>query len=72
MDDGEQPYGDKPEELLKRPAHRCWVDVTMRDSTMIGVPARLARTYLDPDAFHYYLPSLLDRYRACSVDFVLV
>jgi hypothetical protein len=58
-DGGEQPPGDIPEELLKRLAHRRWADVTLLDWTMIGAPAWLARTYLDPGAFRYYLPSLL-------------
>jgi hypothetical protein len=31
----------------------------MWDWTMIGAPACLARAYLEPDAFRYYLPSLL-------------
>ncbi|HTO66734.1 MAG TPA: DUF6714 family protein [Bradyrhizobium sp.] len=55
----EQPPGDIPDGLWKRLAHRPWVDVTMRDWTMIGAPVWLARVYLDPDAFRYYLPSLL-------------
>ena len=56
---GEQPTCDIPDELQKRLAHRSWVDVTMRDWTMIGAPAWLARVYLDPEAFRYDLPSLL-------------
>ena len=56
---GGQPPGDIPDELQKRLAQRLWVDVTMRDWTMIGAPAWLARIYLDPDAYRYYLPSLL-------------
>jgi hypothetical protein len=57
--DGIQPLvGDIPEELAKRIAHRPWVDVTMLDWTMIGHPASI-RGYIDPNAFRYYLPSLL-------------
>ncbi|MBV8894790.1 DUF6714 family protein [Bradyrhizobium sp.] len=55
----EQPPGDIPDELQKRLANRPWIDVTMRDWTMMGAPAWLARIYLDPDTFRYYLPSLL-------------
>jgi hypothetical protein len=55
----EQPVGDIPDGLQKRLAHRPWVDVTLWDWTMIGAPALLARVYLDPDVFRYYLPSLL-------------
>jgi hypothetical protein len=59
VDGGEQPVGDIPEELLKRIVHRPWVDITMRDWTMTGAHASIARAYLDPTAFRYYLPSLL-------------
>jgi len=59
LDDGEQPVGDIPEELLKRIAHRPWANVTMWDWTMTGAHASTARVYLDPNAFRYYLPSLL-------------
>jgi hypothetical protein len=56
----EQLPGDIPDALWKRLAHRPWLDVTMSDWTMVGAaPALLARIYLDPDAFRYYLPSLL-------------
>ncbi|CCE10201.1 hypothetical protein BRAS3843_410030 [Bradyrhizobium sp. STM 3843] len=58
FDAGEHRCGDIPEELAKRLEHRHWVDVTMRDWTMIG-PAVIAKAYLHPDAFRYYLPSLL-------------
>jgi hypothetical protein len=47
-----------PDELERRLAHRRWIDVTMRDWTMVG-PACIAKCYLHPDAFRYYLPSLL-------------
>jgi hypothetical protein len=58
IDGGEQPCGDIPDELLVRLLHRRWVDVTMYDWSMIG-PGCIAKQYLHPDAFHYYLPSLL-------------
>jgi hypothetical protein len=48
---GEEPAGDIPDELQKRPAHRPWVDITMRDWKMIDALPGFARLYLDPDAF---------------------
>ena len=51
--------GDIPRELANRIAHRPWVDVTMQDWTMTGDRASSARAYIDPNAFRYYLPSLL-------------
>jgi hypothetical protein len=59
IDGREHPIGDIPEELLKRIAHHSWVDLTMRDWAMTGAHASTARLYLNPDAFRYYLPSLL-------------
>lgn len=58
VDGAERPCGDIPDELVRRLAHRRWVDVTMHDWTMIG-PASVAKPYLHPDTFRYYLPSLL-------------
>ncbi|WP_407157300.1 hypothetical protein [Bradyrhizobium sp. STM 3557] len=58
IEGGGRPVGDIPEELERRLTHRRWVDVTMHDWTMIG-PACFAKLYLHPDAFRYYLPSLL-------------
>jgi hypothetical protein len=57
--DGIEPLGDIPQELANRIAYRPWVDVTMLDWTMTGAHASTARSYLDADAFRYYLPSLL-------------
>ncbi|MGC2778072.1 MAG: DUF6714 family protein [Bradyrhizobium sp.] len=57
-DGAEQPAGDVPAELANRLAQRRWVDVTLRDWQMIGPPPSVS-SYLHPDAFRYYLPSLL-------------
>ncbi|WP_407149154.1 DUF6714 family protein [Bradyrhizobium sp. ORS 86] len=57
--DSQPLVGDIPEELAKRIAHRPWVDVTMLDWTMTSAQASTARAYIDPNAFRYYLPSLL-------------
>jgi hypothetical protein len=57
--DGIGPLGDIPQALANRIVHRPWVDVTMLDWTMTGAHASAARSYIDADAFRYYLPSLL-------------
>jgi hypothetical protein len=58
IDGTEQPAGDIRDELAKRLALRSWVDVSLDDWRMIGrMP--LIRSYLHPEAFRYYLPSLL-------------
>lgn len=57
--DNIEPLGDIPRELATRIVYRPWVDVRMLDWTMTGAPAKVARSYLDADAFRYYLPSLL-------------
>jgi hypothetical protein len=59
IDDSQPLVGDIPEELAKRIAHRPWIDVTMLDWTMTGAHASTARAYINPNAFRYYLPSLL-------------
>jgi hypothetical protein len=59
VDDNQPSVGDIPEELAKRIAHRPWVDVTMLDWTMTGAHASTSKVYIDPNAFRYYLPSLL-------------
>jgi hypothetical protein len=59
VDDNQPSVGDIPEELAKRIAHRPRGDVTMLDWTMTGAHASTARRYIDPNAFRYYLPSLL-------------
>jgi hypothetical protein len=57
---GNQPsVGDIPEGLAKRIEGRSWVEVTMLDWTMTGAQACITRAYIDPNAFRYYLPSLL-------------
>lgn len=58
--DGIEPLGgDIPQELAQRIAHRPWTKITMLDWTMTGAHATIARAYVEPDAFRYYLPSLL-------------
>jgi hypothetical protein len=59
IDGTEQPAGDIPDELAKRLAFRRWVEVALDDWRMIGIPPWVARSYLHPDAFRYYLASLL-------------
>src|SRR5436853_5652425 len=59
IDDSRSLVGVIPDELAKRIAHRPWDDVTMLDWTMTGAHASTARGYIDPNAFRYYLPSLL-------------
>jgi hypothetical protein len=51
--------GDIPKELQKRIAHRRWTQIRIIDWAMVGTPPSIARTYLEPPTFLYYLPSLL-------------
>jgi len=55
----DQHAGDIPDELARRLAHRPWTHVTMDDWAMVGARPSLAKQYLHPDAFRYYVPSLL-------------
>jgi hypothetical protein len=57
--DAIEPLDDIPKELANRIAYRPWIDVTMLAWTMTGAHAATARNYFEPDAFRYYLPSLL-------------
>lgn len=50
--------GDISGELANRFAQRRWTEVALGDWLMTGRPST-ARRYLHPDAFRYYLPSLL-------------
>jgi hypothetical protein len=54
-----RPLDDIAEELQKRIAERPWVEITIRDWAMTGVSTDIVRRYLTPNAFRYYLPSLL-------------
>jgi hypothetical protein len=56
-DDPIQP--DIPGELQNRMAHRRWPEVKLMDWLMVGVAPCVARSYLEPSTFLYYLPSLL-------------
>jgi hypothetical protein len=50
---------DIPKELRERLAGRRWPEITLTDWRMIGTPPAIARDYLRPSTFCYYLPSLL-------------
>ena len=57
--DGIEPLGDMPEEIRNRIAGRSWAEITLPDWAMMGTAPVVARGYFDPNAFRYYLPSLL-------------
>jgi hypothetical protein len=50
---------DIPQELGKRIAGRPWTEVTLMDWRMIGVSPVIARHYVAPASFMYYVPSIL-------------
>ena len=52
------PGDDLSYELTSRLVLRRWTDVALLDWTMIGSPG-VARQFLEPAAFAYYLPSVL-------------
>ena len=58
IDGDAQAGGDIPHELAERLAQRPWTDVTLGDWLMTGHPSSV-KCFLHPDAFRYYLPSLL-------------
>jgi hypothetical protein len=51
--------GDIPNELSTRIMGRRWTELTIMDWMMTGAPPVIARSYLEPATFVYYLPSLL-------------
>jgi hypothetical protein len=50
---------DIPSELKNRLFSKKWSDVTLMDWRMTGAHIGSIITYMTPDAFRYYLPSLL-------------
>jgi hypothetical protein len=50
---------DLPQELGNRIAGRPWTEVTLLDWRMIGTSPVVARSYLEPAAFMYYVPSII-------------
>lgn len=40
-------------------ANRTWIEIDLHSWAMIGIPIDLVRDYMTPDAFAYYIPSLL-------------
>jgi len=56
---GTPPHGDIPDELLRVLLGRKWTDITIHDWAMVGTLPVIARRYLEPSTFIYYLPSLL-------------
>jgi hypothetical protein len=59
IDSSRSLVSDISGELARRIAYRPWIDITMLDWTMTGAHASNARRYIYPNAFRYYLPSLL-------------
>jgi len=51
--------GDISQELGNRISGRPWTDVTLMDWRMTGTSPAVARRYLEPATFMYYLPSVL-------------
>jgi hypothetical protein len=50
---------DIPQELRTRIAGRPWTEVTLMDWRMTGTSPVVARSYLEPATFMYYVPSIL-------------
>ena len=50
---------DIPQELRNRIAGRPWTDVTLMDWRMTGTSPVVARRYLEPATFMYYVPSII-------------
>ena len=50
---------DVPQELSRRIAGRPWTEVTLMDWRMIGTSPVIARRYLEPASFMYYVPSII-------------
>jgi hypothetical protein len=50
---------DIPEELRNRISGRPWTEVTLMDWRMTGVSPVIARRYLEPATFMYYVPSII-------------
>jgi hypothetical protein len=50
---------DVPQELSRRMAGRPWTEVTLMDWRMIGTSPVIARRYLEPASFMYYVPSII-------------
>lgn len=48
-----------PQELSNRIAGRPWTEVTLMDWRMTGTSPVVARRYLEPAAFMYYVPSII-------------
>jgi hypothetical protein len=51
--------GDIPQELRNRIAGRRWTEVTLMDWRMTGTSPVVARRYLEPATFMYYVPSII-------------
>jgi hypothetical protein len=50
---------DLPQELRNRIAGRPWKEVTLLDWRMTGTSPVVARSYLEPATFMYYVPSIV-------------
>jgi hypothetical protein len=50
---------DIPEELRNRISGRPWTEVTLMDWRMTGTSPVVARRYLEPATFMYYVPSII-------------
>jgi len=50
---------DIPQELRNRIAGRPWTEVTLMDWRMTGTSPVVARRYLEPATFMYYVPSII-------------
>jgi hypothetical protein len=51
--------GDMPHELRNRIAGRPWTEITLTDWRMTGTSPVVARRYLEPATFMYYVPSII-------------
>lgn len=50
---------DIPQELRNRISGRPWIEVTLMDWRMTGTSPVVARRYLEPATFMYYVPSII-------------
>jgi hypothetical protein len=50
---------DIPQELQNRICGRLWTEVTLMDWRMTGTSPVIARRYLEPATFMYYVPSII-------------
>ncbi len=57
---------DIPASIQLQLIGKAWCDIGLEAWAMMGVPIDLARDYLTPEAFAYYLPSLIVGGLSCN------